>query len=86
MQKKTRDKKPTRRSILDVSSSKIIDLEQEQDNSSQTVTPYSIVHVIQLKSELESSKKIINNLQLDVATLKGMIKNLRIRKSKDSEQ
>ena len=86
MQKKTRDKKPTRRSILDVYSSKIIDLEQEQDNSSQTVTPYSIVHVIQLKSELESSKKIINNLQLDVATLKGMIKNLRIRKSKDSEQ
>ena len=85
IQQKNTRKKPARRSILDIYPLEVIDLEQQEDNSSQTVTPYSIIHVTQLKSELESAEKIINKLQLDIATLKGTIKNLHMSKDKDSK-
>ena len=83
IQQKTTGKKSIGRSILDIYPSKIIDLEQQPDNSSQNITPYSIIHVTQLKSELELAKKIISNLQLNIATLKGTIKNHHISKNKD---
>lgn len=84
MRQKTAGKEPARRSILDMYPLEvIIDLEQQQDPSSQAVTPYSIIHVTQLKSELESAEKMINKLQLDIATLKGTINNLRMSENKE---